>query len=562
MKNEVMSKQKQSIVIGGLISSAGIFFAKFIGLFYAIPFNSLLHTSENIAIYGVAFSIYTYVLNICTAGFPFAIATLVAKYAAQGDMQTSLLIKRLSNRLMIGLGLVAMLFMIVMSAPFASMLLPEGATNMDAMRNVLIIIAVALFVVPILSGMRGFYQGLKHMEVYALSQVLEQFARVAFLLGASAIAVYMFHADHVWSVYFGAMSTSIAAVLAILHIKLYDHKQMKEIKSRMEHRKVVHKSDQCGLYKELVFIAFPFLISAILGYCDNIINTFYLKNGLEAYYMKDGALSAHASQEVILVVGAINYGVLKLMSIPMILAPGFTSAIIPHITSALTNQQYALVRKNIYECIEIVLYIGIPISFCLFAYAKPIYACMFPPAGSDMIAAQEALELCADVLRWFSVDAFLGTIAPIFTTLLMAVEMRKKNLRNLAINAGIKLMITYPMLAWFGYPGMIMASIISMGTLILLSAHALSKQFELKWIYTLRKLLVILIGIAGLYGCSMLLSSMGLVGYGNGRLIGICQLGINGLISLTMYFGITYFFGLPQNLLHLDFKKLFHHKAS
>lgn len=562
MKNDVMMKRKQSIIVGGLISSAGIFFAKFIGLFYAIPFNSLLHTSENIAIYGVAFSIYTYVLNICTAGFPFAIATLVAKYSSRGDYQTAVLIKRLSNRLMIGLGLVAMLFMLAMATPFASMLLPEGATNMDAMRNVLILIAIALFVVPILSGMRGFYQGLKHMEVYALSQVLEQIARVAFLLIASAIAVYMFHADHVWSVYFGALSTSIAALLAILHIKLYDRKQMKEIKTYMAQQNEVVKPDRRSLYKELIYIAFPFLISALLGYCDNIINTFYLKNGLEAYYRNEGAYSMRASQEVILIVGAINYGVLKLMSIPMILAPGFTSAIIPHITAALTNKQFNLVRKNIYECVEIVLYIGIPISFCLFAYAKPIYACMFPPAGSNVVSTQEALDLCANVLRWFSIDAFLGTIAPIFTTLLMAVEMRRKNLRNLAINAGIKLLITYPMLSWFGYPGMIMASILSMGTLILLSAHALSKQFGLVWSYTLRKLLVILLGIAALYGSSLVLSAIGLVGYGSGRLLGILQLGANGCLSLIVYFFVTYFFGLPQNLLHLDFHKLLHRRRS
>ena len=41
-KNMDVSKRKQSIIAGGLISSAGIFFAKFIGLFYAVPYNSML----------------------------------------------------------------------------------------------------------------------------------------------------------------------------------------------------------------------------------------------------------------------------------------------------------------------------------------------------------------------------------------------------------------------------------------------------------------------------------------------------------------------------------------
>ena len=92
-KNMDVSKRKQSIIAGGLISSAGIFFAKFIGLFYAVPYNSMLGTADNLAYYGVAFNIYSYLLNICTAGFPFAIATLIAKYSTRGDYQTSLLIK-------------------------------------------------------------------------------------------------------------------------------------------------------------------------------------------------------------------------------------------------------------------------------------------------------------------------------------------------------------------------------------------------------------------------------------------------------------------------------------
>ena len=74
-----MNSQKQSIIAGGLISSAGMFFAKFLGLFYAVPFNSIIGNISNVAIYGVAFNIYSYILNICLAGMPFAIAAMVAK---------------------------------------------------------------------------------------------------------------------------------------------------------------------------------------------------------------------------------------------------------------------------------------------------------------------------------------------------------------------------------------------------------------------------------------------------------------------------------------------------
>lgn len=572
------SKQKQSIIAGGLISTAGIFFAKFLGLFYAVPFNTILGGGANIAIYGVAYNIYNYILNICLAGIPFAIATLVAKYASQEDYRTTLMVKRLSTTFMIAFGALAMLLLMVCAAPFASMLLPEGAMgagdqatadNITVMRNVLTIIAVAIFFVPILSSIRGFYQGLKDMEIYALSQVLEQVARVVFLLVSSAVAVYLLGMDRTWAVYFGAFSTSVAAILAIIHIHLYDRKQMKEIKAAAISQTREANTDVGSLFRELIFISIPYLFVAVFGYSDSIINSFLLKGGMEAYYINHGGgtevngamvLSEQAGAELTIIIGSINYAVVKLMSIPMVLAPGFSSAILPHITSALVRKQYQLVRKNISECIDTVLYIALPVCFCLFVFAKPIYAILFPPSGypenvlpaAQLITDEQALDLCAQVLRWFSIEALLSTMSPIFNSLMMAVELRKLNIRNLAFSVILKFCITYPLLAYFGYPGLIFSSLISCGLFFWLDGYALTRRFHLRWQFTLRRMTVMAGGLALMAAVAWLCQLVGLKGYGCGRLLGIVQLGISGTLTLSAYFLFTYRFELPQLILHVD----------
>lgn len=551
MKHPTQAR-KQSIIAGGLISSAGIFIAKFLGLFYAVPFNTILESSSNIAIYGVAFNIYSYVLNVCTAGFPFAIATMIAKYSSRGDYQTSLLIKKLSSNLMISLGLIAMLFLLLFATPLAPLVIPQDANDVTSMRNVLMMISAALFFVPILSSMRGFYQGLKHMEVYALSQVLEQIARIAFLLITSAAAVYIFQANRVWAVYFGAMSTTVAAILAIIHLKLYDRKQMVEIKKLAKVQAVEPNKEKGVILKELIFIAFPYFIVAILGYSDTIINTIFVNNGLQKHYLQLDQvqqLGQARMNEITTIIAAINYGVLKLMSIPMILAPGFSSAIIPHITSALVTKDDKLVQKNIRDCIDIVLYIGMPISFCLFVFAKPLYSVLFYP-GSD-----EQLALCAQVLSWFSIEAFLSTLGPIFTSLMMAVGLRRLNIRNLIIMVSLKFMITYPFLVWLGYPGLIFSSLIAMGIFITLDAFALTTRFHVLWSYTLHKICIILLGLAVIYVVGYTCDAIGLKGYGQGRMLGLVQLAMSGSLSMLAYFMVTYFFGIPQAVLHIDFKK-------
>lgn len=536
-----ISKRKQSIIAGGLISSAGIFFSKFIGLFYAVPYYSILgNDNGNIAYYGVAFVIYSYLLNICTAGFPFAIATLVAKYTSKGDYQTTLLIKKLSTIVMIFLGFVAMLSVMLFSEPLAKLVLPEDGNDIEVMRTVLILISLALFFVPFLSSIRGFYQGLKHMEMYALSQVLEQIVRVVFLLVFSAIAVYVFQGDRVWGVYFGVLSTSIAAILAYIHFKFYDRKRMPELRRLAKTQSVAPASNRNEIIHELIFIALPFLVVAVLGYSDTLVNTMFLNKGLTAF--------GNTASEITLITGEINFSILKLMSIPTILAPGFSSAIIPHITTALTQGNIRLVRKNIRDCIDIVLYLGVPICFCLFAFAKPIYAVMFDPGDN--------LELCSQILSWFSIEAFFNTIAPVFTSILLVVGLRRAIIRNLILMAILKLGTSYFLLAQFGYPGIVFSTILAMGTLTLLNMYELTKHYQVSWRYTMNKLMLICVGLAAIFLVAQLCSLIGLKGYTAGRFMNMIQLGISGLLAMSAYFAVTYAFQIPQTILHLDLSKI------
>ncbi len=532
-----MSIKKQSIITGGLISSAGIFVSKLIGIIYVIPFNAILETAANQTYYGVAYQIYSYILNVSIAGFPFAIATLIAKYSSRDDYKTSLLVKKLSTAVMVVLGFVSMLFLILFAKPLASLMIAQNASESEIMimRNVLIIISFALFFVPILSGIRGFYQGLKEMEVYALSQVLEQISRVIFLLGASALAIYVFGQQRIWAVYFGVLSTSISAILAIIHIKLYDRKKMKDLHRLAKKQEIAHNNNVKVILQELVLIAFPYLLVAILGYSDSMINLMFLPKGLAAH---GDVLQSDA------IVGAITLGVNKLMSIPMILAPGFSAAIIPYITTAIAQKNRKLIQKNMRDCVDSVLYIGIPISFCLFAFAKPIYYVLYNP--------KENLQLCSEILSWYSIEAFIGTIAPIFTALMMAAGLRKENIQNQVISVAIKVMLTYPMIAWFGYPGAVISSFISMGMFVVLDAYIIWKHHDIEWGYTLRKVVFMLIGTLGIAVVAWIMQVIGWKGYDVGRIQAMVELAIGGILAIATYIGITYFFQLPQTIFHMD----------
>ncbi len=79
--------KKQSLIAGALTSSAGIFISKALGLLYVVPFTAI--AGEANMSFCVAYGYYDILLSICSAGIPFAVAAMVAKYSNNEDYKTS-----------------------------------------------------------------------------------------------------------------------------------------------------------------------------------------------------------------------------------------------------------------------------------------------------------------------------------------------------------------------------------------------------------------------------------------------------------------------------------------
>lgn len=541
------SSRKQSLITGGLIGSAGIFISKLLGILYVIPFEMMVNDTEKMLYYTNSFTIYTYLISICTAGFPFAVATLVAKYHTKGDYKALISIKKIAIAVMAVFGFISMIFLMVTSGFFANFIGKKvGPDFINNLQDSFMLISVALFFVPILSSFRGFYQGLKEMEVYALSQVLEQISRVAFLLGMGGFFVYVLNYDSIWAVYFGIFSASFAAIFAIIHMIFYDRKRMKEIKREAKKQEVATNGEKNVIIKELIFLSIPYIMTAVLGSLDPVINTLFMINGLA-----DSGLYA-TTEMVNEIASVISLQVQKLLSIPMILAPGFCVAIIPHITTALAKNDIHMVRKNVRDCVDTVLYIGIPVCFCLFVYATPAYGYLFQ---SDSV---QQLEMYGHILQWYSIEGFLGVVGPIFTSLLMAVGLQKKIIQNLIVVVIIKFVSTYPLISTFGYPGAVISAVLAVGYSIIAGLYQLNKYFDVKWKYTFRKIAFMLIGCAGLWASAQLLHFFGIYGYGEGmgRIQMTLELALLGGTGLVTYAIITAFFQLPQTIFNIDLKKI------
>lgn len=541
-KENTLSKHKHSLLLGGLISSAGIFISKFLGLIYVIPFNYILQTNENQSYYYATYNIYSYILTVATAGLPFAIATLVAKYSSRHDYKACLLVKKISFITMTTFGFICMMLMMLGSGAIAKLTCPEDL-NINTMKNVIVIISLAVFIIPILSSLRGFYQGLKEMQLYSLSQVLEQLVRIMFLLTLGALIVYVFHQDAIWALYVSVFAASISGFLTIFYLRWKGKKCLLEVIQKASVQCVPSKTKANELCKELLLAAIPFLIISIFGYCDSIINQIDLKPGLEAF----------GKMEYTGIVSTAVFGrATKIIAIPMVLAPGFSAAIIPYITSALEQKNHKLVRKHILECVDSILYIALPVCFALFIFAQPIMFVLFPHA----VAGQ--LELDTFVMKWFALEGLCATICPVQSSIVMGIGYRKKIVFNTILFALIKMVTNRIFIMWWGIPGMVLSSALAYGTFAVLNVYVIQTYFHVKWNYTLRKLVCMFAGILGFFLVSLLFSSLGWIDVHESKLISLFYLAISGGSCMLAYFGITALCSLPQTIFHFRFKTILH----
>ena len=539
MKLEVfyfMSKSsaaKKSIIVGGLIGTGGLFVSKLIGLAYTIPFSYILQSEAYQSVYAQSYNIYAYLLTIFQSGVPFAVATLVARYIALEDAKSVILVKKIAFAILGLTGFVGMILLFTLSNVIAPAMV---AKNVDIMANCLKILSLAIFLVPVLSAFRGYYQGLKEMEEYAFSQAFEQVFRVAFLLSTACLVVYAFGWDKKYALYAAVMSTSVATIAAIAQFAYFDRKHQYVVDAMASKQTKACRSAK-KIFNEILILAIPYLVVAILGNIDQIFNGFLLPTGLKMHYN---------AKDTTTVISASNYVAGKLNAIPMILGPGFATAIIPHISEALSKKNYKLVKKNVLDSINVVLYVAIPVSFCIFAYAGPLNYTLY---------YSENLELCTFVVQWMALEGFLSTLAQLVTNLMVSLELRKYVLKNLAIGVLIKGVLLIPFVWIMGIAGAIISSLIGTGYILYKNLKEIHDVYNISYHKTMIIVIRILIGLLALWITSILLSKLGLYGVEGSKLVCLFKMCLNGLLSVIVYVVVTLYLKVPQSIFHFQLRK-------
>lgn len=531
---------KQSLVLGGLTSSAGIFLTKIIGILYVVPFSALA-TEANLSYYARAYSIYEIVLNVSIAGMPYAIASLVAKYHLKEQYRNLLLVKKVSTAILALSGFLMMILLMFFALPLAKISIGTTVLTLEVLRtrNVMLIMALSVFTVPLLSSYRGFYQGLKELKLYASSQVLEQVARVSLLLGLGFMMVVVFGYDPIWAVYAAIFATALSALVSMVQFILKDRRTLIDFKKAAE-----LSNDSASSVKsimiELYGFSIPFLLSVVLNSMANFVNLLFFNQSLIAY--------GNSIVEADLYYSMVMFTTNKLTSIPQVIAPGFITAIIPYVTTSYEKKDTEALKKHVLDSLLVVFYLSLPLSYFLFGLAKPIYYVMYGNAH---------LDLGAGVLMLNSITGLSFNLSAVSNALMMAMRLRKQNLMVIFVVVLLATVTFVPLLSNIGYAGSIISKFSSHLLMFFMNLYLIQRIHKMPYLKLFKDLLIMVLALLGMQLSFMILEAIGLRVVDHQRLMATFILGLYGLLGTGVYYVITASFGLPQRILHFDLKRVF-----
>lgn len=533
------SKKSNTLLIGGLTSTAGMFITKAIGLLYVAPFRAMIG-SENYIYYAAGYELYELILTISLAGLPFAIASIVSKYMELEDYKTVMLLKKISHGLLGVFGFIGASAVVMF---VNSIISTRGLISVEQAviyRNVYLIMALSIFTVPLLSSYRGFFQGIKDFKSYSISQIVEQVSRVSFLLGLGALSIYVLNSERIWGVYISLIATAISAITAILYLSVYKKEKIDDIQ-QLANSQLTKAKEVKVLVFELFHFAIPYLISIILANRFGFTNMLMLPKALQSFGYDVLTTQIYTS--------LITNETIKLMSIPVVLATGFSVAIIPQMSEAMVRNDKKEIQRDVTSSIESVLYIGLPIMAVMFFLSDEVYFALF---GGSI----EIIKIGGNVLKAHIVLGVISNMMPILNALTMTLNLRRETLKILLL-AFIANFILFPIfIKNFGWSGSIMTMGISTSLVVIYSLYIIKVNFHVNFKYTARKILLIAIGLISMAIVYYTISFLGLSVIPLGRFFGLITLGIYGVLMVAVYVVVTNLLYLPQSILNIDFKNV------
>ena len=425
-----------------LIIAGGI--TKVFGFAHRIVLSRIIG-AEGMGLYQMVVPLLYFLITVTTFGLPVAIAKQVAETEAANNPRMTRRYLLLALAVAGGISLLVCTLLLLFSRWIAGALFADPRAH--------IVMLAAIPVIPISSislVLRGYFQGKQNMIPTAISQLLEQVARMALVV----VMTMSFLSAGIEYATAGAVASIIFGEAAgLLYILWQYRKGSKKAAAQLLERPLLQAvSASKTNISQLIHVALPVTLSRIIGSIAYVLEPMLVPLAL----VIAGYTTAAATG---------LYGQFAGMAVPLLLFPTFLTyslsvSLVPAVAEAAYQKNAPLVHRRIYQAMRITLVIGAPCTVLLTIFAEPLCTLLY---GSEYREVGVLLKELAP----FSV--FLFFQAPLAAAL-QGLDYAQVVFRNTLISAVIKTaaMFVFTAQPTFGIHGAVIATNIgiTLGTLL------------------------------------------------------------------------------------------------
>ncbi|HEK9991241.1 TPA: polysaccharide biosynthesis protein [Streptococcus equi subsp. zooepidemicus] len=511
--------QEQLMVQGAAWSTAGNFISRLLGVLYIIPWYIWMgqYAIQANALFNMGYNVYAYFLLISTTGLNVAIAKQVAKYNSMGQQEHSYQLIRSTLKVMLVLGLVFSVLM-YLGSPIFARLSGGDETLVPIMHS----LSLAVFVFPVMSVIRGIFQGYKEIKPYALSQIAEQLVRVIWMLLTTFFIMKMGSKDYISAVTQSTFAAFIGMIasMAVLFYYFWTQGFLKAIFTKTEHAIPI---DIKGLLIETLKESIPFIITGSAIQAFQLIDQWTFVNTMTLF-------TSYTRSQLWVLFGYFNANPAKITMVLIAVAASIGSVGIALLTENYVKKDMRAAARLIINNIEMLLMFLLPALTGAIILARPLYTVFY---GSS---EEQAVRLFVAVLCL----TLLMALYTLFSPMLQALFENRKAIHYFVYGVFVKLVLQVPLIYLFHAYGPLLATTLGLLVPIYLMYRRLHQVTRFNRRLLHKRILLTVIETA-LMGLIVLLSSW-LLGYvikPTGRLTSLLYLVIIGGLGMAVYAYMT-----------------------
>ena len=435
---------------GTFILTLGTIISKVLGLFYVIPFNAIVG-EEGTALYQYSYVPYTIFISVATAGIPLAISKFISKYNALEEYAVGRKLFKSGLIVMLITGIVSFLIF-YFSAPFlADMYIrdEEQRINREDVITVMRALSFALIIVPFMSLIRGFFQGHQSMGPSAVSQVVEQIVRIAFLLAGAFTVLFIFNGKISTAVSLSTFAAFIGAIGSLGVLFWYWYKRKPYLDELLLKDKGTAEISLRDMYKEILLYAAPFVFVGIANPLFQFIDQITFNRAM---------VEMGLAKEADFALNTLNFYSHKLVIIPVSLATAFSLTLVPSITKSYVEQDWHGMHRMLNQTFQVLLFITIPAVAGMSLLAEPIYTVFYhsDPLGSG-------------VLQAYAPVAILFALYSVTAAIMQGINEQRFTILSLLVGLLIKLSLNIPLIKMMETQGAVVATALGYGAAIIIN---------------------------------------------------------------------------------------------